>query len=82
VERYLEPLLEAVRRNFPGSSPYLVIEEDPEVEDLRHLVILGRHRYEDVASVLAARDAYYRDLFAIVPAPLVCEFRLGLEWSE
>jgi hypothetical protein len=81
VEHYLEPLLAVARRNFAGTSPRMAVEDDPEIEDLRHIVILIRNR-QDVDLALAAREAYYRDVFAIVPAPLVCEFRLGLESSE
>ena len=46
--------------------PRAILEEDPEIEDLRHIVIVVRKYPEEIDAYFAANDAYTRDLFAIM----------------
>ena len=78
VEPYLEPLLEALLRHFPDTSPRLLLEEDPEVEGQRHLTVIFRPDTTDPVAYLEAKDAYTREKFEILPAALRCLVRLGI----
>jgi hypothetical protein len=88
VAGYLDPLMDAARRNFPNAervSCYL--EGDPEIPEEWHIVyevrIPGLHfPGPDLDSVLAAQKQYSRDKFRICPAPLNCLFRLHLDYVD
>jgi hypothetical protein len=79
VDAYLPAVVEAGLRHFPGATVRLEVEEDPEIEELRHIVVFVSGFQRGVQEFLVAKAAYHRELFAVVPAPLVCTFRLGLE---
>jgi hypothetical protein len=83
VAPYLAAVLDMTRRRFPDARRFaLLVEDDPEIADDRHLVI-----EVDVAGIPAeqyveAKWSWGRELFQICPAPLVCVFRLSLEIVE
>lgn len=81
VEEYLPLLLDAAQRNF-AVVPRVIIQEDHEIEDIPHIVILVQNRIGEVETFLAARDRYTREMLAIVPGPRRCIFRLGLRGQE
>jgi hypothetical protein len=83
VAPYLPAVLEMTRQRFPDARRFaLLVEEDPEIADDRHVVI-----EIDVAGITAEqyveRDWQWgHELFQICPAPLVCVFRLSLAIIE
>ena len=81
VADHLPAVLEVARRAVPEAALALVIESDYEVEGLRHIVVIARGVRRNVEQSLAAYDDWHRGLFASVPAPLTCTFRLGLEYT-
>lgn len=78
VEEYVPVVVETGARCFPGATFRLVLEEDPEVVGMKHIVLIVEGLNWEVEQYLAANDAYHRGLFAAIPAPLICTFRLGL----
>ena len=76
VEQYLPELLELVRQVYPSASRFdILVEDDPEIANDRHIVFAVEVSIE----LEQAREADYRwhtGVFRIVPAPLVCVFRL------
>jgi hypothetical protein len=79
VEVYLPVVLEAARRNFPGSGLRVLVEEDHEIEDLRYIVVMVRDLKMDMERYLTANDEFNRSLFAALPVEAIGAFRLGLE---
>ena len=79
VAPYLTPVLKMAQRRFPDARRMaLLVEEDPEIADDRHIVI-----EVDLAGVTpeeyVERDRQWgHELFQICPAPLICVFRLSL----
>jgi DNA-binding FadR family transcriptional regulator len=75
VEQYLPELLELVRQVYPSASRFdILVEDDPEIANDRHIVFAVEVSIE----LEQAREADYRwhtGVFRIVPAPLVCVFR-------
>ena len=82
VDGYLPALLDAARRAFPQAEVRLFVEEDYEIEGLRYVVVLVSGLRMSVEEAFAARDEYYRGLFACLPAPLVIHFRFDLEFAR
>lgn len=82
VTDYLPAVLEMTRRVFSTITPRLQVEDDPEIANDRHIVILVEVKEKDInvpkAMELTAR--WNEGLFANCPAPLVYVFRLGLDW--
>jgi hypothetical protein len=56
----------------------VVLEEDPEVDDVRHIVVRAWGAGMTVEEALTARDGFMSELFAHLPHPLVWVFRLDL----
>jgi hypothetical protein len=79
VEAYLPVMVELVREHIPAPALRVVLEEDPEIEGLRHIVLCTGAVRMSVAEALAAKARYRRAVSERVPAPLLCTFRLGLE---
>lgn len=52
------------------------LEEGPEVEGLKPVLLTVPGVQMTVEELLAAEDEYHRTLFQLVPAPLVCTFRV------
>jgi hypothetical protein len=81
VSAALPAVLELTQRLFPKATLRVQVEDDPEIANDRHLVIVVKAPYLSVAEALDARWEWHRGVFACCPAPLVCVFRLGLELS-
>jgi hypothetical protein len=79
VEQYLPGLIALSQRVFPSATSFeVLLEEDPEIADDRHIVL----RLTVSLNVDQARDAdlcWNRGAFEIVPAPLICAFRLSVD---
>ena len=79
VEKYLPQLVEWARQVYPSATRFEVFtEDDPEIANDRHIV------FEldvplDVEQALEADRRWNRGVFQIVPAPLVCVFRLSAD---
>ena len=78
VGAYLPGVLEMTRRTFPDAALGVVVEDDPEIPNDRHIVVLAKGIKLTVDQALEASDQWDRGLFACCPAPLVCVFRLGM----
>jgi hypothetical protein len=80
VSSYLPAVMEMTQRRFPDARRFaMLVEEDPEIANDRHIVIAI-----DLAGITAEqyveRDGQWgHELFQICPAPVVCVFRLRLE---
>jgi hypothetical protein len=79
VEQYLPDLVEWARQVYPSASRFDVFtEDDPEIANDRHIV------FEldvplTVEEALEADRRWHRGVFKIMPAPLVCIFRLSAD---
>jgi hypothetical protein len=79
VEQYLPQLVDWARQVYPSATRFEVFtEDDPEIANDRHIV------FEldvplDVEQALEADRRWHRGVFKIVPAPLVCVFRLSAD---
>ena len=82
VEAYLPVVVELARRHFPSPAPSVELEEDPQCEGLRHIVVFAGPVRMGVEEALAVKARYRRELAAVVPSPLLCNFRLGLELAD
>jgi hypothetical protein len=78
VEEYLPVVLELVHRHFPRADLSVILEEDPEVESLRHIVVRAWGAGMTVEEAFAATDGFNREMFAHLPHPLVWLVRLSL----
>jgi hypothetical protein len=79
VDRYLHPLLEAIRQLFPTAQSLKVfLEGDPELHDVWQIVFEVEVPQADVPDYIKARHSWSNELFRICPAPLVCNFGLDL----
>jgi hypothetical protein len=79
VTAVLPAVLEMTQQLFPAALLNVVVEDDPEIANDRHLVVRVNVTNLDVPQALEAHYQWHRGLFACCPAPLVCTFRLGLE---
>ncbi len=79
VEQYLPKLIELTRQVYPGATRFDVFtEDDPEIANDRHIV-LSLVAPLDLGQAREADYRWHRGGFAIVPAPLVCVFRLRID---
>lgn len=74
----LPALLELTNQVFPDGLQSVIVEDDPEIADDRHIVFLVKAQNLDVDRGLAAIEQWQRGVFLSCPKPLVCVFRLGL----
>jgi hypothetical protein len=81
VSEYLPAVIEMTRRVYPDAALSVVVEDDPEIANDRHIVLIGQFHAETVEQALERNDQWTRGLFASCPAPLVCVFRSGMEWK-
>ena len=82
VRGYLPAVLEMTRGLFPSVPIIVQVEDDPEIANDRHIVLVVRPKNMNVSQALDVRWEWHRGLFACCPAPLVPVFRLGLEFTE
>ena len=79
VEKYLPQLIEWAKQVYPSATRFEVFtEDDPEIANDRHIVFELDVPLE-VEEALAADRQWHRGVFQIVPAPLVCVFRLSAD---
>ena len=78
VAPYLHEVIMMTNRVFPNCRISLLVEDDPEIADDRHIVLEAKTNME-VAEALHAEYQWHEGLFAHCPAPLASVFRLGLE---
>ena len=76
VEEYVPVVLDLARHYFPGASTTVVVEEDPEIDDIKHILVTREGVQLSVEQLLAAKDDYHRALMAAVPSTLICTFRV------
>jgi hypothetical protein len=82
VHGVLPAVLEMTRRISPDARLTVLLEDDPEIADDRHIVIGVSAGGLEVPVALEARYQWHRELFTCCPAPLVWVFRLGLELAR
>ena len=79
VEKYLPQLVELARQVYPSATRFEVFtEEDPEIANDRHIVF-EMDAPLTVEQALEADRQWHHEVFRIVPAPLVCVFRLSAD---
>lgn len=79
VEKYLPELVEWARQVYPSATRFDVFtEDDPEIANDRHIVF-ELDVSLTVEEALEADRRWHRGVFQIVPAPLVCVFRLSAD---
>lgn len=81
VSTQLPVVVEMTRRLFPDAEMFVQNEDDPEIANDRHIVIVTRPKGLSVDEALELLWEWHRQMFLNCPAPLVCVFRLGLEIS-
>lgn len=77
VEEYLPAVLELTHRCFPLAELSVLLDEDPEVEDLRHIVVRAWGADMTVEQGLAALDGYFHGMRDLLPRPLAWVYRLS-----
>jgi hypothetical protein len=77
VTPYLGPMLELVRRIFPTAPFTVKVEEDPEIEDYRHIVFDVEVNGMDVSQIVAAEREWSSRVFQICPPDQALCFLLG-----
>ena len=82
VAAYLPPVLQMTEQIFPYVPLSVLLEDDPEIANDRHIVVALRVDNLDVSAALDARYTWHRELFACCPTMLVSVFRLGLELTQ
>ena len=79
VERYLDPLLDAIQHLFPTArSLQVYVKEDPEIRDERCIIFDVEVPAQDIPDYVEAKQRWHRESFRICPAPLICNFCLLL----
>lgn len=58
------------------------IDDDPEIANDRHLMIVVQDQIAVVAEALAVRRRWNAELFQCCAVPLAHVFRLGMEYQE
>lgn len=81
VSAELPVVVEMTRRLFPEAEMFVQTEDDPEIANDRHIVIVTRPTGLSVDDALELLWEWHRQMFLCCPATLVCVFRLGLELS-
>ena len=74
----LPAVLEMTARIFPGGLRAAIVEDDPEIADDRHILIVVKAKNLEVTEGLEKRWQWHGCLFDCCPAPQVCVFRLDL----
>lgn len=83
VEEFLPKVLELTQRVFPSAAGLnVVVTEDPEIADDKHIVFEVQAVGLDVPQAVASEMRWCREIFDFCPAPLVCVFRLGMRLSD
>lgn len=82
VAECLPGFLEVTRRVFPTARRLaVVVEDDPEIANDRHIVIEVDAPL-DIPQAMAAHKQWLDLTLSLCPAPLICVFRLSLDLVE
>lgn len=82
VAAYLQPILEVTERIFPMTRRRdVLVTEDPEIADDRHIVIEVDVELSN-EEALAARRQWHEATSACCPTALICVFRLSMDLVE
>jgi hypothetical protein len=75
---YVYPLIELMQRLFPGRTLTVLLEEDPEIANDRHIVIEADVTGMTSEQIFEAQTGWGREIFRHCPATRVSIFRCGL----
>jgi hypothetical protein len=78
VTAYLPAVLEMTRRIFPVAPMQVIVEEDPEIRDDRHIVIEVAVPDWDADQLYDAQRRWTQEVFEHCPSTHVCAFRVGV----
>ena|SRR5262245_56983984 len=78
VSAYLDPLLDATRRTFPGTPIETVIEDDPELPDDRRILFRVDVTGWSADALFSAENSWIEELFRHCPSLHVWLFHLGM----
>jgi hypothetical protein len=82
VTDYLPAVLEMTRRIFPDVPPTVLVEDDPEIANDRHIVFQVDVTALNDAQLDSASQQWMRELFDHCPSTHVPVFRLGMVADE
>jgi hypothetical protein len=77
VTAYMPAVLEMTRRIYPTAPMQLIVTDDPEIANDRHIVIEVAVPDWDATQLVASDQQWTRDIFEHCPATHVSVFRLG-----
>jgi hypothetical protein len=78
VTAYLPALMEMTRRIFPGAPLTVLVDEDPEIANDRHIVLEVELGGWGVPEMVAANERWVNELFQHCPSTHAPVFRLGM----
>jgi hypothetical protein len=78
VTAQLPAVLEMTRRLFPHARISVELDDDPEIANDRHILVVARGVPSSVEEASETEWAWHRGIFECCPAPLACVFRLRL----
>lgn len=81
VSEYLPKVVEMTQRVFNVPAT-VVLEDDPEIANDWHLVVIVKAPHLDVPQALETRWKWHERLFESCPAPLAHIFRIGLSIAK
>jgi hypothetical protein len=79
VQAEILAVFEMTRQLFPGAAISVEMDEDPEIANERHIVVVAKGVELPVEQAVATEWEWHRSLFQCCPAPLTWVFRLGLD---
>jgi hypothetical protein len=78
VTPYLPAVLALARRVFPTAPLTVQVEDDPEIEDYRHIVIDVDVNGMEPPQLLKAHNQFSEGLFQVCPSTYAIHFILGV----
>src|SRR5437763_14757884 len=78
VTAYLPAVLEMTRRIFPQASMTVLVEDDPEIANDRHIVLEVDTEGLDLEQLIATRQQWVQDIFRCCPSTHAWVFRIGM----
>ena len=78
VTPYLPAVLALARRVFPTAPLTVHLEDDPEIEDFRHIAIDADINGLEVEQLVTAQNQFGEGLFQVCPLTHVLFFLLGM----
>ena len=77
VTAYLPAVIEMTQRIYPGLAIHVLIEEDPEIANDRHLLLDVDTSSYNTEQLIATSRQWVPDLFKVCPSTHVCVFRIA-----